>query len=231
MTVAPPLALGDAGLGRDPAARRRLGNALLAVVLLWPLLQLAEFRPAALFEAGNLTVMKGFLAGFMPPARSPEFLGMLLKATLETLAIATAGITLALLLAAPLAVTATRALFVSAIGPGPGRRRGLAMRGACRALLTMLRAIPEIIWALMFVGGCSASGRRPACWRWPSPMAACWQGVCRNPRIHRHAPGTGAAAIRQRPLRCAGLRPDPQRRAGIDPPIRSIAGNARCAPR
>ena len=151
MTVAPPLALGDAGLGRDPAARRRLGNALLAVVLLWPLLQLAEFRPAALFEASNLTVMKGFLAGFMPPARSPEFLGMLLKATLETLAIATAGITLALLLAAPLAVTATRALSVSAIGPGPGRRRGLAMRGACRALLTMLRAIPEIIWALMFV--------------------------------------------------------------------------------
>ena len=151
MTVAPPLALGDAGLGRDPAARRRLGNALLAVVLLWPLLQLAEFRPAALFEAGNLAVMTGFLAGFMPPARSPEFLGMLLKATLETLAIATAGITLALLLAAPLAVTATRALSVSAIGPGPGRRRGLAMRGACRALLTMLRAIPEIIWALMFV--------------------------------------------------------------------------------
>ena len=150
MTAASTVALGAAGFGRDPAARRRLGNALLALVLLWPLLQLAEFRPAALFEAGNLAVMKGFLAGFMPPERSPEFLGMLLRATLETLAIATAGITLALLLAAPLALAATRALSVSTIGPGPGRRRGMALRGGCRALLTMLRAVPEIVWALMF---------------------------------------------------------------------------------
>jgi len=136
---------------RDPDARRRLGAALLALVLLWPLLQLAEFRPAALFDAGNLNVIGGFLAGFLPPERSPEFLGLLLKATLETLAIATAGMTLALLIAAPLAVVATRALSVSAIGPGPGRWRGRALRGGCRVLLTVLRAIPEIVWALMFV--------------------------------------------------------------------------------
>jgi phosphonate transport system permease protein len=136
---------------QDPDARRRLGAALFAIALLWPLLQLAEFRPAALFEAGNLKVMAGFLAGFLPPAGSPEFLGMLARATLETLAIATAGITLALFIAAPLAVLATRALSVSAIGPGPGRWRGALLRSACRAVLTVLRAIPEIVWALMFV--------------------------------------------------------------------------------
>ncbi|MCF8198215.1 MAG: ABC transporter permease [Sulfuritalea sp.] len=136
---------------RDPDARRRLGAVLFALVVLWPLLQLAEFHPAVLFEAGNLNVMTGFLAGFLPPARSPEFLGLLLKATLETLAIATAGITLALLIAAPLAVIATRALSVASIGPGPGRWRGHALRTSCRALLTVLRAIPEIVWALMFV--------------------------------------------------------------------------------
>lgn len=136
---------------RDPDARRRLGVALFALVLLWPLLQLAEFRPAVLFEAGNLNVMMGFLAGFLPPERSPEFLGLLAKATLETLAIATAGITLALFVAAPLAMIATRALSVSRIGPGPGRGWGVLLRAACRALLTLLRAIPEIVWALMFV--------------------------------------------------------------------------------
>ena len=140
-----------AGPSRDPAARRRLGTVLLALVVLWPLLQLAEFRPAALFETGNLRVMGGFLAGFLPPERSPEFLGMLLTATLETLAIATAGIALALLIAAPLAIVSTRALSISRIGPGPGRWRGEAVRGASHVLLTFLRAIPEIVWALMFV--------------------------------------------------------------------------------
>ena len=139
------------GAVRDPEARRRLGAALLALVVLWPLLQLAEFRPAALFEVGNLRVMGGFLASFMPPAHAPEFLGLLLTATLETLAIATAGIALALFIAAPLAVAATRALSVSRIGPGPGRWRGQALRGVVRGLLTILRAIPEIVWALMFV--------------------------------------------------------------------------------
>ncbi|MGB8241793.1 MAG: ABC transporter permease [Azonexus sp.] len=139
------------GAARDPEARRRLGAALLALVVLWPLLQLAEFRPAVLFEAGNLRVMGGFLASFMPPAHAPEFLGLLLTATLETLAIATAGIALALFIAAPLAICATRALSVSRIGPGPGRWRGQALRGAVRGLLTILRAVPEIVWALMFV--------------------------------------------------------------------------------
>jgi len=141
----------DPAPDRDPAARSRLIGTLSALVILWPLFQAAQVKPGALFDAGNLKVIGHFLAAFLPPETGAEFLGYLARATLETLAIATAGITLALLLAAPLAVTATRALSVSAIGPGPGHRRGLAVRGACRALLTMLRAIPEIIWALMFV--------------------------------------------------------------------------------
>jgi len=136
---------------RDPDARARLGWTMLALVLLWPLLVLAEFRPWALFDAGNLRVMGSFLGGFLPPATSTEFLGYLLEATLETMAIATAGIALALLLAVPLSILCTRALAVSQIGPGPGRLGGNALRAAGRAVLTFLRAIPEIVWALMFV--------------------------------------------------------------------------------
>ncbi|MBK6973547.1 MAG: ABC transporter permease [Sterolibacteriaceae bacterium] len=141
----------DPLLHRDPAARARLGWALVALVLLWPLLVLAEFRPWVLFDASNLRVMGSFLAGFLPPKTSMEFMGYLLKATLETLAIATAGIALALLLAVPLSILCTRALSVSLIGPGPGLHGGNALRAAGRALLTFLRAIPEIVWALMFV--------------------------------------------------------------------------------
>lgn len=136
---------------RDPDARARLGWTLVALVLLWPLLVLAEFRPWVLFDPGNLRVMGSFLGGFLPPASSAEFLGYLLEATLETMAIATAGVALALLLAVPLSILSTRALAVAAIGPGPGRLGGRVLRAAGRAVLTFLRAVPEIVWALMFV--------------------------------------------------------------------------------
>jgi phosphonate transport system permease protein len=136
---------------RDPAARARATALVVALVVLWPLLALAEFKPWQLFESGNLQVMANFLVGFFPPQVAPEFLALLWKATLETLAIASAGIALAFVVAVPLAVIATRALAVARIGPGPGRAIGAAVRTATRAVLTVLRAIPEVVWALVFV--------------------------------------------------------------------------------
>ena len=136
---------------RDPQAKARLGALLLALVVLWPLALLAEFRPWLLFDRANLKVMGNFLAGFLPPAMDAEFLGLLLKATLETLAMATAGIALAFALAVPLAFVMTQSLSVSRIGPGPGRWRSQALRAAARALLTLLRAVPEVVWALVLV--------------------------------------------------------------------------------
>jgi len=135
----------------DPAARRRLVGGLAALVIAWPMLKLAEFNPAALFAAGNLQVIGGFLGAFLPPETAPEFLAMLLKATLETLAMATAGTALAFVIGAPLALITTRALSVSRIGPGPGRVRAGVVRQAARSVLMVLRAIPEIVWALIFV--------------------------------------------------------------------------------
>ena len=143
--AAPPVAL------RDPAARTRATALVVALAVLWPLLWLAEFKPWQLFDSGNLQVMGSFLAGFLPPSSAPDFLALLWKATLETLAIATAGIALAFLVAVPLAVVASRALSVSRIGPGPGRGVGAAIRTATRGVLTVLRAIPEVVWALVFV--------------------------------------------------------------------------------
>lgn len=136
---------------RDPAARRRLVGLLAAIVIAWPLLQLSEFRPAALFNAGSMQVIGGFLAGFLPPDTSAGFLILLWRATLETLAMATAGTALALLIGAPLAFVTTRALSVSRIGPGNGRWSGVVVRQLARSVLMVLRAIPEIVWALIFV--------------------------------------------------------------------------------
>ncbi|MBI2307104.1 MAG: phosphonate ABC transporter, permease protein PhnE [Rhodocyclales bacterium] len=136
---------------RDPAARGRATALLLGLAVLWPLLQMAEFRPAAIFAAQNLHAVGGFLAGFLPPATGPEFLGYLLRATLETLAIATAGVALAFVIAVPLALLTTRALAAAEIGPGPGLCRARWLQHALRALLTVLRGIPELVWALLFV--------------------------------------------------------------------------------
>jgi phosphonate transport system permease protein len=136
---------------RDPHARQRATALLLALIVLWPVLVLSEFAPARLFDAGNLQVMGDFLRAFVPPQTSADFLGLLLRATLETLAMATAGVTLALVLAVPLSLAATEALSISRIGPGRGQHLGAARRHAARAALAMLRAVPEVVWALVLV--------------------------------------------------------------------------------
>ncbi|MBF3109311.1 ABC transporter permease, partial [Pseudomonas aeruginosa] len=93
---------------RDPAALPRLLLTLAALLLLWPGLRLSELDIPGLFSGDNARTMGGFLAGFWPPAHDPEFLALLCRATLETLAIATAGMALAWLLAFPAALLATR---------------------------------------------------------------------------------------------------------------------------
>ena len=122
-----------------------------ALLVLWPLLHIAQFRPADLFDARNLNVMSNFVAQFFPPNTSSEFLRLALKATIETLAMATAGIALAMLIAAPLGLALSHSLSISRIGPGPGRGLGEVLRGATRFVLLVLRGIPEIVWALLLV--------------------------------------------------------------------------------
>ena len=136
---------------RDPLARRRLGWAIAVLVVLWPLSRLAEFHPATLFDPANLHVMGTFIAGFLPPSVQPDFLGYLLTATLQTLAMATAGMALAFAIAVPLAFCSTRALAISTIGPADGQWIGRVGRQAARSLMMLLRAVPEVVWALMFV--------------------------------------------------------------------------------
>ena len=136
---------------RDPDALGRAAWALLALLLLWPLLLIAKFDPAELFDARNLEVMGGFVGQFFPPNLSGEFLGFALKATLETLAMATAGTALAMLLAVPLGLVLSHSLSISRIGPGPDRGVGEALRALARIALLILRGIPELVWALLLV--------------------------------------------------------------------------------
>jgi len=136
---------------RDPAATRRIGVAVGAAVVLWPLFSVAEFDPFSLLGGNNAAVMGAFLARFLPPKLDPAFLSLVARAAVETLAIATAGMTLALAIGAPLGLLLSRSLAASEVGPGPGRGLDRFLRGMVRVLLTGLRGIPELVWALVLV--------------------------------------------------------------------------------
>jgi phosphonate transport system permease protein len=137
---------------RDPSALPRLLLSLLAIALLWPGIRFSELDPGVLFMADSQSEMGRFVAAFWPPAHGVEFLQLLWQATLQTLAIATAGMALALLLAVPASLLASRALSLSAASrSGRPSLLGRLLRWPVRGLLIFLRSVPEIVWALLFV--------------------------------------------------------------------------------
>lgn len=135
---------------RDPAWLGRLAWLLAALLIAWPLLQATEFRPLTLLDPQALKVAGRFAADFLPPRLDADFLLPLLHDTWRTVAMATAGVSLALLLAVPLALAAVASLSVSGLGGRMGRGPAL-LRQLARLLAMLLRSVPELVWALVFV--------------------------------------------------------------------------------
>jgi phosphonate transport system permease protein len=135
---------------RDPAWLKRLFFICAALAILWPMLVATEFRPWLLFEPDSIKQTRTFIGSFFPPVANAEFMAMVARETWRTVAIATAGITLALVIAVPLALISTRVLSISALA---GRMAPLpfALRQSTRAVLIVLRSIPELVWALVLV--------------------------------------------------------------------------------
>ncbi|MDP1532247.1 MAG: ABC transporter permease subunit, partial [Rubrivivax sp.] len=133
-----------------PAWLGRLFWSGAALVLLWPLAVATEFRPWVLFEPGNLRISAQFIGSLFPPVLDGEFLALVARESWRTVAIASAGITLALLLALPLTLLSAHALSVSALA-GPMARGPFWLRQGLRWALIVLRSIPELVWALVFV--------------------------------------------------------------------------------
>ncbi|MBI2081743.1 MAG: phosphonate ABC transporter, permease protein PhnE [candidate division NC10 bacterium] len=76
-----------------------------------------------------------FLVDGFPPALSSEFLLFLVRPALETVQISLLGTAVALLIGLPLGVLALRFL----------------PYGGSRAILSLFRSVPELVWALVFV--------------------------------------------------------------------------------
>jgi phosphonate transport system permease protein len=135
---------------RDPAWRGRVLWTLAALALLGPALVAVDFRLWLFFEPDNLKVTLNFLSSFLPPATAPDFLLMVLRETWRTVAIATAALVLALVLAVPLTLLSTAAVSISSLS-GRMHSAAWALRQAVRGLLVLLRSVPELVWALVFV--------------------------------------------------------------------------------
>ena len=135
---------------RDPAWFARIRFAVLGIILLIPALIATEFKPWLLFEEQNLKITLKFLGDFFPPSLDPSFLKMIAMEAWKTIAIATVGIFLALILAIPMTLMSTRVLSISSLS-GNMNLLPFALRQTIRLILIFMRSIPELIWALVFV--------------------------------------------------------------------------------
>jgi phosphonate transport system permease protein len=127
----------------EPPARRWGGLVLLVALLALSVASFAEIglEWGRLFSADAARRIGAFLGELANPALDPAFLGRLLTATLETLAMSAVGTLLAALMGVLLALAASQA---------PGRPRSWG-RTPTRWLLNVLRSIPELVWAALLL--------------------------------------------------------------------------------
>jgi phosphonate transport system permease protein len=132
--------------------RAALGGAVgAAFVLCWIG---AGVRPSALVHGANLRAVGAFARGLFPPDVSPGFLRVAIEATVRTLGISVAGTVLSAALGLVLGIAGTASLWrrgplLDAERPGLPGALSLAARGVAR----FLRAVPDLVWALLFVVG------------------------------------------------------------------------------
>lgn len=98
-----------------------------------------DLSPLADDRAGTLA--RDFVAGFVPPDASGPFVRRVGRATVETLAMSAIGTLLATIGGLALALPASAR-------DGPWSR---VVRPASRFVLAVSRAVPELVWAVLFV--------------------------------------------------------------------------------
>jgi len=147
-----------------PSGRRSPGSGKGPLTLLFWLacaaslavsLRVAQVDPRALLASEARANVWRFLRGMFPPELSPAFLRLMAGPAVETVQIAVAGTALAVLVGLPLGLLATGTLTWSGVlherrGPA-ARALGFLPYAGARALLSVFRAIPEFVWAFMFV--------------------------------------------------------------------------------
>lgn len=128
-------------LVRAPARLSRRGLVTLLLVAAFA----ASLLPVEWnLHTGGAAALGDMLAALLQPDLSPAYLARAGRAALLTVAYATTGMTVAVLLGIPAALVASGVLV-------RGRGARTASAGAARALLAVPRAPDELVWALLFV--------------------------------------------------------------------------------
>jgi phosphonate transport system permease protein len=133
--------------------------AVFIAILVWAY-RGSEGNLTELLSREGRTRFARFLGGMFPPDLSPATLRFLIDPTLQTLQISILGVTFALLIGLPFSLAASRNLVFS-LDLGKEVPPGLAARSLyafSRGLLNLFRAIPDLVWALLFI---SAVGLGP----------------------------------------------------------------------
>jgi len=135
---------------------RRILSVVAALALLALSWRFAEVRPGVLLRPATAAAVWKFLTGLFPPDVSADFLRTVLRAVAQTMATAVAGTLLSIAFALPLGILATatlwnRGVLVAAEVDSFAFRVGAVASRLARALLGFLRAVPDLVWALLFV--------------------------------------------------------------------------------
>jgi phosphonate transport system permease protein len=148
-------------MAREAAMRHGRPTALwvsagFAVLLIWSW-QGTGMDLGSLFGGEGLRQIATYVAKLFPPDVSTVTLRDAGAGVVETFAISLIGSLLSVCLAVPLSLLATRTLLYRGIlyegrRPGPAARAvRISLYALGKALLNLLRTIPEIVWALVFV--------------------------------------------------------------------------------
>lgn len=138
-------------LPKDAAWRGRLTLLIVVGALLYPCLVATQFKPWQLFDAQSSQSTMQFIAHFLPPKFTAEFLIELLKSAWITVAIATCGMCFALFTSVPLTLFVSSRFSISRLGRAKMATLPFCVRQLLRWLLVGLRSIPELVFALLLV--------------------------------------------------------------------------------
>jgi phosphonate transport system permease protein len=150
---------GVAGRGRAPERQRWpvLPVVVMIALLAWSY-HGAGVDVATLLSGESLRQIGAYVVGLFPPDLSATALREAGVGAVETFAISLVGSVLSVCIALPLALGATRTILYRGVLHEGGQRLRprqtglrLAVYGASKTMLAVLRTVPEIVWALIFV--------------------------------------------------------------------------------
>jgi phosphonate transport system permease protein len=146
----------EPSVSRSKIRPGRLGIIVISLGGLLVCWRVAEINPAALFDPAALASVWNFIRHLYPPDLSFKFLKLVALAAGQTVAIAVVSTSISVALGLSLGVLATPILWERGVvmaGDPSGLWRFVqsSFSRLVRAILGFLRAVPDLVWALLFV--------------------------------------------------------------------------------